>query len=214
MSDNDLGFLFTHVARALHAARPEAIVQPLEIAEISARWAPYAAIRKELGVASNEDYELLLMRLVSGEGGFVFADESLQDDLRRELESKNPDLSALRTYGAARITLGREPLRRALNLTPDQLPSAPMTRVSTPQRITSPVRSPVGDPTAPVPAARVTAPSVCQFCGQGLPSDRPVQFCPHCGLNVALKRCPGCSGEIQPGWKYCVTCGRAIGSKG
>lgn len=213
MSADDLGVLFTHVARSLHAARPDAIVQPLEIAEISARWAPYSAMRKELGIATNEDYELLLMRLVAGEGGYVFADESLQDDLRRELESKNPDLTALRTYGAARITLGREPLRRALNLTPEQLPSAPATRGAAPARITSPKLSPVGDPTAAVPAARVTAPSVCQFCGQGLPSGRPVQFCPQCGLNVAMRRCPGCSAEIQPGWRFCVTCGRAIGAK-
>jgi hypothetical protein len=213
VSAQDLEALFSHVARAIHAARPDAVVQPVEIAEISARWAPYAAMRKELGIATNEDYEVLLMRLLSGEEGYVFADESLQDDLQRELSSGNPDLTALRTYGAARVTLGREPLRRVLNLTAEQMPAAAPAVLAKPLRVTSPVKSPVGDPTAEVPRPRATPTPVCQFCGHHLPTGRPVNFCPQCGLNVTTRRCPGCSSEIQPGWRFCVTCGRAIGAR-
>jgi hypothetical protein len=214
VASDDLVALFTHVAQALHALRADGVVQPIEIAELTARWAPYASMRKALGIATNEDYELLVMRLVSGEGGYVFADESLQDDLRREVASPNPDLTALRTYGAARITLAREPLRRVLHLSPDQLPApAPAAERPAP-RMTAPQANPVGDPTAPAPAARITPPPVCQFCGGMLPGGRPVNFCPQCGLNVSTRRCAGCSSEIQPGWRFCVTCGRAVGAKG
>ncbi len=210
MSD-DLEGLFARLVRALGAANRGAVVQPLEVAEISARWVPYAQVRLELGIATNEDYELLLMRLLSGEGGYVFADEALQDDLKREVSSPNPDLTALRTYGAARITLAREPARRVLGVRAEDLPQAASDK---PARLTSPPDSPVGDPTATVPDARTSQPSACQFCGTALPTGRTVHFCPHCGLNVRTRRCPGCSSEIQPGWKFCVICGRAVGAKG
>jgi hypothetical protein len=205
----DLEPLFEFVARALHTANPASLVQPLEVAEISARWAPYARVRGALGIATNEDYELLLMRLLSGEGGYVFADESLQDDLKREVESTNPDLTALRTYGAARITLAREPMCRVLGIAIEQLPASPDSRKG---RIASPPTSPVGDPNKTIPGARVAQAPSCQFCGHSLPAGRTVNFCPNCGLNVTKRRCPGCSSEVQPGWRFCVACGRAIGS--
>ena len=44
-------------------------------------------------------------------------------------------------------------------------------------------------------------------------TDRAVAYCPHCGLNVTTQLCPGCSSEVAPGWKFCVTCGRAIGAR-
>ena len=43
---------------------------------------------------------------------------------------------------------------------------------------------------------------------QALPVGRAVKYCPSCGLNLLMKRCPGCSAEIEQGWKFCVTCGR------
>ncbi|HYV96683.1 MAG TPA: zinc ribbon domain-containing protein [Gemmatimonadaceae bacterium] len=204
---DDVEALFTYIARALRASNTSAVVEPLEVAEVTVRWAPYAKVRGELGIATNEDYELLLMRLLAGEGGFVFADESLQDDLRREVTSPNPDLTALRTYGAARITLAREHTKRVLGLETGDLPTASADTAAT--RLQSLAASPVGDPTAVTPEPRVAAPPTCQFCGHGLPTGRTVHFCPHCGLNVGMKRCPGCSSEILPGWKFCVTCGRA-----
>jgi hypothetical protein len=209
---DDLELLFTRLARELHASSPAALVHPLEIAEISARWAPYTKVRRELSIPTNEEYELLLMRLLAGEGGYVFADESLQDDLRREVASVNPDLTALRTYGAARVTLAREAVRRVLELAAEDLPASPPPREEKKVRPIVPEVSPVGNPTAPAPAPRVAPLAACQFCGHNLPTGREVKFCPHCGLNVAMQLCPGCSSEVQPGWRFCVSCGRAVGA--
>lgn len=204
---DELEPLFAHLARGLHTSSPGAVVQPIDVASITARWAPYAQVRGALGIATNEDYEVLLMRLLSGEGGYIFADESLQDDLRREVSSPNPDLTALRTYGAARVTLAREHARRVLELAADALPA---TTVETPSRI-PPKRAPlVGDPTAPAPGAKVAQVPACQYCGHALPTGRTVRFCPHCGLNVDRRLCPGCSSEVQPDWRFCITCGRAV----
>jgi len=166
-----------------------------------------------MSIPTNEDYEILLMQLISGEGGYVFADETMQDDLRNEVTSSNPDLTALRTYGAARITLAREQVRRVLKLAPDEMPQAPAAAEPRPVRPPPSPGEVIGDPTADAPLARKAPPPACQFCGQKLPDGRTVHFCPQCGLNVSTRRCAGCSSEIQPGWRFCVNCGRAIGSR-
>ncbi|HRN53646.1 MAG TPA: zinc ribbon domain-containing protein, partial [Gemmatimonadaceae bacterium] len=49
----------------------------------------------------------------------------------------------------------------------------------------------------------------CPYCSQSLPTDRSLKYCPHCGLNLRIRRCPGCSAEMEAEWKFCVTCGRA-----
>jgi len=49
----------------------------------------------------------------------------------------------------------------------------------------------------------------CPYCSQSLPSDRSLKYCPHCGLNLRIRRCPGCSAEMEAEWKFCVTCGRS-----
>ncbi len=34
--------------------------------------------------------------------------------------------------------------------------------------------------------------------------------CPNCGNNLSVSRCPACGGELEKGWKFCVTCGRSV----
>jgi predicted amidophosphoribosyltransferase len=50
----------------------------------------------------------------------------------------------------------------------------------------------------------------CPYCTQPLPEGRAVVFCPHCGMNCTIAQCPACSSEVEPGWKFCVTCGRDV----
>ncbi len=205
----ELEELFTMLARSLYETDPALVAHPLEVDSLAARWLPYAQVRRTLGVPTNEDYELLLMRLLSGEEGFVFADEALQDDLRRETGSLNPDLTALRTYGAARVTLAREAVRRVLDLAEQDLPPPPP--AAGPSRPSMPVAAPVPDPSAPPPRGRAAPKRVCQYCGQDLPAGYDVHFCAHCGFNVQTLRCAGCSAEMEPTWRFCVNCGRASG---
>ena len=62
---------------------------------------PYRAVRAERAVETNDDYSHALTRLLAGERGYLFADDLLQDDLRAELSSPNPDLTAWRAYTAS-----------------------------------------------------------------------------------------------------------------
>ena len=62
----------------------------------------------------------------------------------------------------------------------------------------------------PDPETVPEPPSRCLYCGGRLPTSRAVNFCPHCGQSQTLTLCPECRSEIEPGWKHCVNCGRAV----
>jgi predicted amidophosphoribosyltransferase len=44
-----------------------------------------------------------------------------------------------------------------------------------------------------------------------LPEGRNITYCPHCGQNLTVVNCPACGTELDVGWKFCTTCGRAAG---
>ncbi|MBA4071785.1 MAG: hypothetical protein C0497_08135 [Gemmatimonas sp.] len=229
---DELERLFRILVRRVRDVRPENLSRPFEVAEILRTFVPYRAHRAEVGVETAEDYEVLLLRLLSGERGFVFADDAMQEDLRRELDSGNPDLRALHAYGTARVTLAQHAMRQVLeSLPPTSAASAEVSpALDALQRRLPPtlaelddVLSVSGDPKPRTPfqargpgipdptaeaAVRTPRPG-CRFCGQMLPEGRAVTFCPHCGQNLKVRRCPGCSAEVDPAWKFCVTCGRA-----
>ncbi len=282
---DELERLFRILVRRVRDVRPENLSRPFEVAEILRTFVPYRAHRADVGVETAEDYEVLVLRLLSGERGFVFADDAMQEDLRRELDSGNPDLRALHAYGTARVTLAQHAMRQVLEASPPAhaaavTPAAPAAPAA-PTAQTAPGRAATDDTTEPPPrasegpplgsavrgphdrapdAAEVSAaldalqrqlpptlaeldavlaasgdarprPSFqarghaipdptaeatirtprpgCRFCGQMLPEGRAVTFCPHCGQNLKVRRCPGCSAEVDPAWKFCVTCGRA-----
>ncbi|MFQ6044821.1 MAG: zinc ribbon domain-containing protein [Gemmatimonadales bacterium] len=48
----------------------------------------------------------------------------------------------------------------------------------------------------------------CPDCGAELPSHRTVIFCPFCARQLATTTCRECGDEVEPGWQYCVSCGR------
>ena len=268
---DELERLFRILVRRVRDVRPENLSRPFEVAEILRTFVPYRASRADVGVETAEDYEILVLRLLSGERGLVFADDAMQEDLRRELDSGNPDLRALHAYGTARVTLAQHAMRQVLESSPPAsaagtVPSdlaVPATDHAAPshegtarldggmardahartpdaaevsaaldalQRQLPPtlaeldaVLAATGDakPRAsfhargqniPDPTADATARTPrpgCRFCGQMLPEGRAVTFCPHCGQNLKVRRCPGCSAELDPTWKFCVTCGRA-----
>lgn len=271
---DELERLFRILVRRVRDVRPENLSRPFEVAEILRTFVPYRAHRADVGVETAEDYEVLVLRLLSGERGLMFADDAMQEDLRRELDSGNPDLRALHAYGTARVTLAQHAMRQVLESSPPAhaagaAPSAPTlpafeapAEAPPPHASEAPLsgvaarpaheRAPgaaevsaaldalqrqlpptlaeldavlaasgdakprssfqarghnIPDPTAEA-TVRTPRPG-CRFCGQMLPEGRTVTFCPHCGQNLKVRRCPGCSAEVDPSWKFCVTCGRA-----
>lgn len=243
-SPDALDKLFACLVRAARDRQPECLAAGMEVADIL-RFAPYKAVRTEVGADTDDDYGHAMTRLLSGERGLLFGDDLMQDDLRTELESKNPDVQAYRSYLNTRVTLAQERVREVL----DALgPAAPREPVPGPSPVdadagAAPMREPQAAPAAPAPASKPAARPVpaparrpiaprpqvvpdatksvggdaatrtarpgCRYCGQPLPQGRDIRFCPHCGQDLAVRRCGACSAELEPGWKFCVACGRA-----
>jgi predicted RNA-binding Zn-ribbon protein involved in translation (DUF1610 family) len=218
-----LDLLFERLVRAVRDKRPEFLTRPFEVAEL-VELVPYRSVRAEGAVETNDDYSHALTRMLAGERGYVFADDLLQDDLRAELSSTNPDLAAWRAYTTSRVTISQEHARRAgESMPPAAAPAsapgdgsaAPSSRSEAPTA-PKPVRPATSAPPRPLDPEAETAPRSqrpgCRYCGQALPEDRQVHFCPSCGQNLLTRRCAACSAELEQGWMFCVACGRLAAS--
>jgi predicted RNA-binding Zn-ribbon protein involved in translation (DUF1610 family) len=225
-----LDLLFERLVRAVRDKRPELLARPFEVAELI-ELVPYRSVRAEGAVETNDDYSHALTRMLAGERGYLFADDLLQDDLRAELSSPNPDLAAYRAYLTSRVTISQEHARKAGASMPPAAVSAPPAAPAAPtapaapaapaplsEALTTPkaMRPSAAAPPRPLDPEAETVPRSsrpgCRYCGQELPEDRQVHFCPSCGQNLLARRCAACSAELEPGWKFCVACGRLAAS--
>jgi predicted RNA-binding Zn-ribbon protein involved in translation (DUF1610 family) len=222
----DLERFFRRLVEHLAATDPARLHRPLPLDEVIHTLVPYRANRRALGVDTSEEYELVVMRLCAGEGELVRTEpEEARARFAEELASANPDLAALHSFESVLITLRPEPLALALGRADSVLEILPESR-----RVEDDGHEPPSLPEIPgleaLPAVdaelepeadpdpetvpEAEPPSRCAYCGGRLPSGRAVNFCPHCGQSQILTLCPECRSEIEPGWKHCVTCGRAV----
>lgn len=227
---SDLDRLYRLLVDSLIALDPARLHRPLQLAELYQSVLPYRTHRKALGLDSSEDYDLLLLRLCSGEGKYVTVQpEEAQIRFQAELAAPSPDLSLLRQYAAAEVTLSTERLAYALGPGPEAA-YAPPDPEDAPEFDPPPSRElPTGqvpwtvdtaEPPGIIPL-REGAPSRerdglhrCSYCGGALPTGRQVNFCPHCGQSQSFTRCPECGSEVELGWHHCINCGHPVGEEG
>ncbi len=228
----DLERVFRRLVDNLVAIDPVRLHQPVVLEDLLANIIPYRANRRALQVDSAEDYDLLLLRLCAGEGGFVQTDPpEAQAMFRQEVASTNPDLTLLQTWKDARLILATEPLAYALGPDDEEEFAPPEETVSRPEppppappippAPVPPEASPSGLRIEPVAAHAEPASSEpvemedgggrCGYCGGLLPAGRTVNFCPHCGESQTIIRCPECQAELELGWRHCVNCGHPLG---
>ena len=239
----DIERLFRHLTRTLQAVDPARLQQPLSVGELVSRFVPYRTSRRALGVESSEDYELLLLRFASGEGGFAATEpDPVRMRFAKEVRSPNPDLSVLREFRDAVFVLQPIPLARVLSgQTEDEAYAPPPRPAPTPSpelveaveqmdaetdvieplpfdavRTVSaaPAEAVAAPPVPETPPAPVAAAARCSFCGGSLPSGRAVHFCPHCGQSQLQGQCPRCKAEVEYGWRHCVSCGTGLSFDG
>ncbi|MEO8199555.1 MAG: zinc ribbon domain-containing protein [Gemmatimonadota bacterium] len=222
----DLERFFRRLVDNLIAIDPARLHRPVELAEIAQTIVPYRTNRRALELESNEDYDMVLLRLCAGEGGFVRTDPpDVQGAFATQAASPNPDLSVLRDFSATGLILATEQLAYALGPEPgmayappeedDLSPPAASDRSIIALDSVRWTRSTI-EPVAPFELPEEEATGIgtpversgrCGYCGGSLPTNRTVNFCPHCGESQSLTRCPTCQGEVELGWKHCVTCG-------
>jgi hypothetical protein len=185
--------MFHVLVRTIRARHPALLVSPFTVGELHHQILPYRHFRRELELETNQEYELLLMELVAGSRGYLDVDEKLRDGLGKELAGAAPEPSRVRDYADAHVSL---------NAT-----AAAQVATTPPAGTEAPQRTPLS--TAAV-AAGVADEVRCKYCGGVLPMARAMNFCPHCGQNLQVLNCPACGAEVEAGWKFCISCGKAV----
>src|SRR5687767_11516163 len=109
---DNLDRMFRHLVRTIEARHRDYLTGPFEVAELYQTILPYRLHRRELGLDTNQDYEVTLLELLSGARGYLVVDERMRDALRKELGSESPDPSVLRDFASAHVALASDAVRR------------------------------------------------------------------------------------------------------
>lgn len=212
---NELERFFRRLVGNLASTDPARLHRPIPLDDVRLSLVPYRANRRALGLDTSEDYEMVLLRLCAGEGGFVRTEpEEIRARFAQELQSPNPDLAVLGAAENVLLTLRSEPLARALGPEPETgyAPPAPPPRMAVADPSDVPELQELDDLPDPGSPADEPVPPHCLYCGGALPLHRAVNFCPHCGQSQSVPTCASCHGELEPGWRHCVNCGAPVGT--
>jgi hypothetical protein len=234
---NNVDRMYRHLVRTIRTRFPQYLTQPFDVTELHQTILPYRHHRRELGLETNDDYELTLTELLSGAGDYLIVDDRMREGLRAELAAVNPDPGAFKKFAGSTVALSPNALRSleagpddpstplataAISasakstakpaVTPPAAPSAAPPQTHTPARSAAAAApSPASTPSTAPSGARAIVPQPgerCRSCDQVLPPGRPITFCPHCGQDVTTTHCPACGSELELGWKFCPVCGR------
>ena len=201
---DDLDRLFERLVRVLAEDAPGRLAVPFPACEVYERLVPYRSNRSILRVATRQDYEMAVLRLLSGERGYASLEPGdIREALRREAGESNADTGLFRQFPDAILSLNRIATERFLRGDGAYAPPPPSLPLDSPQ---------AGEVVEQPGEMEVDATEQCPYCGETLPAGRKVNFCPQCGQPPSGElRCPACGGEVDVGWRYCVSCGRATG---
>lgn len=208
--------MFHLLVTTMTSRDPGAITRPFTVGDLYQNILPYRLYRRDLGLDSNQEYELALMELLTGARGYLVVDDRMADALRGELASPSPDSSVFRQYGSTEISISPDALASVAQGQARRAPEEGHAVAATPGTTgaMSAVPAPAGPPMTPTGRPSVVAApgESCRFCGGALPAGRPLTFCPHCGQDQTVLHCEACGTELEVGWKYCTTCGRGVTS--
>ena len=200
--------------------RPEYLHAPFTVAEIYQNLVPYGTHRDRIGVEMNGDYEDALLRLLAGEGGYLFLESPpALRALREELASSNPNTGLYREYAAVDVRLNPAFLAAA-HRPPGALGADPSAAVAVeelapeppPPSSSRPAPRPPGAPglRVPQPAPERPVLDTCRWCRAELPARANLNYCPFCGTDVHVVPCPECGEELAPEWRFCIACGAEV----
>lgn len=191
--------MFHSLVRVVREKYPAFLTGSFTVADIHQQILPYRHYRRELGLETNQEYELVLMELLTGARGYLDVDERLRDELGKELLSASPEPSRVRDYADSSVSLNPAALSAFAAPVPDaRNPSVPQ------------AASQAASTAASKAALSSASTHRCRYCGGDLPAGRVLKFCPHCGQNLQVRNCPACGAEAEAGWRFCVACGKSV----
>jgi hypothetical protein len=186
--------MFHVLVRTLRAKQPALLTAPFTVGELHQQILPYRHFRRDLGLETNQEYEFILMELLTGARGYLDVDERLRDELGKELNTTSPEPARVRDFADSHVTVNAA----ALAALSGRATSSPETGAAS--AVSGAKAPPLSVPGLPR----------CRYCGGELPMDRALHFCPHCGQNLQVLNCSACGAEVEAGWRFCVACGKAV----
>lgn len=188
---DDLDRLAFRLSRTVRTQYPHLLSQGFTLTDLEERLLPFREVRREMANAGPDAFESSMLRLISGERGYVATESALQEAARKALLLPSPSMSQVRAWASSQIQL--------------------VSGTATPSRAATPVSVDVfplpSGMTVAAPAVTTSA-AACRYCDSRLPHGRSITYCPHCGMDLTKRQCAACSTELEVGWKHCVTCGR------
>src|SRR5690242_9021437 len=147
---DNLDRMYRHLVRTVRSRFPQYLTQPFDVAELYQTVLPYRHHRRELGLETNDDYEITLTELLTGARDYLIVDDQMRDTLKKELTATNPDPSAFKQFARSRVALSPSALR-SLDAGPSVDPSSPdvalpfapsvsMSSPSEPAAVTAPIQ--------------------------------------------------------------------------
>src|SRR2546428_7963856 len=107
--------LFERLVPALADDAPGRLAVPFPADKVYERLVPYRSNRSILKVATHQDYEMAVLRLLSGERGYTSLEPAeVRDALQRETGESNPDTALFRQFPDAILSLNRLAAERFL----------------------------------------------------------------------------------------------------
>jgi len=220
--NDDVSRLFQRLVEVLGQGGHDRLLDPIDIPDLYQKIIPYRTHRSALQFDTHQDYEMALLRLLSGELGYVEVEPAeVGEALALEARSVNPNPGAFRAFGRARVKLSFRAVKELLH---SDMPWAPP--VSPPRErhwgrprpipfvLETPVAAgePGSDEPARTPASVPANGGECPQCNGALPAGRVVNFCPHCGGDVKARDCPECGTTgLELEWRHCISCGHRVG---
>ena len=175
---------------------------------------PYRVARRMLGIDASEDYEALVLRMLSEEEALVRVTPNDAAELARATaNSRLPDLDVLQLLRPASFTV----VERILTA-PPMAPDVPQLEetstwsaqeAAAPEPETEPGVTPeaIAEPEA---SSQQPEPSHCWNCAESMPVGRNAKFCPFCGADQRQPACSACGAVAERGWKHCAECGAKL----
>jgi len=223
--------LFRRLVANIAALDPSALHRPVNVTAIAERLVPYRTHRTALGFDTNEDYELTILRLLAGEGGYVQVfPEDAAAAIVAEVGGVNPDPGFFRQFPDATFLLDPDRVaeltesrgaRPAFRPDPGPLPGRyagpPDYEPAPPGRFDITPGDDEPDDVLEAPGAESDLPFALDDADDSAPaSPREVlsrsALCSYCGGGLPVGRtvlfCPHCGQNI--GVVHCPTCGSEL----
>jgi len=185
---------------------------------------PYRSARRILNIDSSEEFELLILRLAGGEGGYMSTEpEAVGQRFAMEAVSTNPELAVLREFKDSCLMFVPGPLMKVLSgASADEEWAPPGARTPVPapppppaaaQEVRAPSRpqpqAPDPGASTPVAAPRPAARASVAPPSPAAPPSAPPLRCASCSRSLPAGRrvsfCPHCGQGQAVG--HCARCG-------